>query len=169
MPISNGNNRVRNILICTFIVVIWVILDIVSKSQFSSYETGQVIGGPYFGIFQLTLVHNTGAAWGIFENNPFVLGVFSLVVCLACVVYLVFASENSIGAVVGLSLVVAGGIGNVIDRFQYGYVIDFIEPTFIEFPVFNVADIGVTCGLAIFIISAAFKIITSSKTEEETK
>ena len=49
-------------------------------------------------------------------------------------------------------LVVAGGIGNAIDRFSQGYVVDFIEPVFIDFPVFNVADIGVTCGFVLFLV-----------------
>ena len=47
-------------------------------------------------------------------------------------------------------VVVAGGLGNAIDRFALGYVVDFIEPVFIDFPVFNVADIGVTCGFVLF-------------------
>ena len=46
---------------------------------------------------------------------------------------------------------VAGGIGNALDRFTLGYVVDFIEPVFIDFPVFNVADIGVTCGFVLFL------------------
>ena len=50
---------------------------------------------------------------------------------------------------------VAGGLGNALDRFTLGYVVDFIEPVFIDFPVFNVADIGVTCGFAIFLAGMA--------------
>lgn len=54
--------------------------------------------------------------------------------------------------VVGLALVFAGGIGNAIDRFVLGYVVDYINFTFIDFPVFNIADIGVTCGIVLFLI-----------------
>ena len=54
--------------------------------------------------------------------------------------------------VVGAALVVAGGLGNAFDRFALGYVVDFIEPVFIDFPVFNVADIGVTCGFVLFLV-----------------
>ena len=49
-------------------------------------------------------------------------------------------------------MVVAGGIGNAVDRFANGFVTDFIEFSFIDFPVFNIADIGVTCGFALLII-----------------
>ncbi len=52
-----------------------------------------------------------------------------------------------------MALVVAGGLGNAIDRFTLGYVVDFIEPVFIDFPVFNVADIGVTCGFVLFVVA----------------
>ena len=53
---------------------------------------------------------------------------------------------------IGLGLVIGGGIGNAIDRFALGYVVDFIDLSFMDFPVFNIADIGVTCGLALFLI-----------------
>ena len=50
----------------------------------------------------------------------------------------------------GGALIVAGGLGNALDRFTLGYVVDFIDTTFISFPTFNVADIGVTCGFVLF-------------------
>ena len=56
-------------------------------------------------------------------------------------------------------LISAGGIGNMIDRIYRGTVIDFIEPTFVNFAVFNVADIFVTCGAAIIIIYLIVDII----------
>ena len=56
----------------------------------------------------------------------------------------------------GGALVVAGGIGNAIDRFIQGYVVDFIELSFMDFPVFNIADIGVTCGVALIFIAVIF-------------
>ena len=62
----------------------------------------------------------------------------------------------------GPSLGVAGGIGNAIDRFVRGYVVDLIDPTFIDFPVFNVADIGVTIGIVLFMAS----LIASSRRVE---
>ena len=62
----------------------------------------------------------------------------------------------------GYALVLAGGIGNAIDRFVQGYVTDFIEFSFIDFPVFNVADIGVTCGFALIVI--CYFLSATSKT-----
>ena len=54
-------------------------------------------------------------------------------------------------------------IGNAIDRFTLGFVVDFIEPTFIDFPIFNIADIGVTCGIILFIVSLLIHERTEAK------
>ena len=102
---------------------------------------------------KFVLVHNTGAAWGILAGNTMALGAFSAIVVLVLAVYfLVNAKTVNLFQTVGFGLIVAGGIGNAIDRFVQGYVTDFIAVTFIDFPVFNVADIGVTCGVVILFI-----------------
>ena len=104
------------------------------------------------------LVHNTGAAWGMFAGNTALLGVFSLVVVCALVGYFVYDRENvNLLQTIGIALVGAGGIGNAIDRFIQGYVTDFIAVTFIDFPVFNVADIGVTCGVVLLFLGFALQ------------
>jgi len=106
------------------------------------------------GLVDIRLVHNTGGAWGIFSDSTFGLGIFSLIVCLAIAVFFfVTVKQTSRLQTIAFALIVAGGIGNAIDRFMQGYVIDFIEFSFFDFPVFNVADIGVTCGFALLIIS----------------
>lgn len=135
------------------IVVAWLLVDQVTKAYFNGFSVGQTVGSPIPGVVDFTLVHNTGGAWGMLGDATVVLGVVSVVVCVVAVVYVAALPDNSLLSVVGLSLVVAGGLGNVIDRFALGYVVDFIEPVFIDFPVFNVADIGVTCGIALFLIS----------------
>ena len=76
------------------------------------------------------------------------------VVCALIVIYVfAFAKQAPWIAYLGLGLVFAGGVGNAIDRFWHGYVVDFISTAFMDFPVFNIADVGVTVGVALFIIS----------------
>lgn len=161
-------SRRRNLAILAAVLVIWLAADILSKSAFADVAVGQTVAGPYLGIFQLTLVHNTGAAWGIFGGSTLALGAFSLVACAVALIYMLAVEPrmSALGAL-GLSLVVAGGIGNAIDRFTLGYVVDFIEPVFIDFPVFNVADIGVTCGVALFIASLIIEMLKASHAEHE--
>lgn len=145
--------RGRKALAFTVVAALWIVLDAVTKAFFEQTQTvGSVVPGSELGLIRFHLVHNTGAAWGMFGDSTWMLGVLSLVVCVALVVYLfILMPKSSYGETIGLALVFAGGIGNAIDRFVRGYVVDFIETTFIDFPIFNIADIGVTCGFVIFI------------------
>ena len=132
----------------------WVAFDRATKLYADTHEVGETFVSNVLGLFDFTLVHNTGAAWGIFGDSTMPLGVFSLVVCLAILWY-VFGFRHARARLiesVPLAFVFAGGVGNAVDRLSLGYVIDFIRTTFIDFPVFNVADIGVTCGVIVFMI-----------------
>lgn len=149
--------RARNAAIFVVVVLLWLALDQLSKVAFADVAVGEVVPGTSFGIIDFLLVHNTGAAWGMFGDSTLALAIFSLVICVLAVIYLFAVAPNSgILATVSLALIVSGGIGNAIDRIANGYVIDFIHTTFIDFPVFNVADIGVTCGVILFVISLFF-------------
>ena len=146
--------RKRNAIVFACVVVVWFAVDSLTKSHFNGlYEQGEAATGPILGLVRFRLVHNTGMAWGMFDDSTFLLGALSLVVCAALVAYLfVLSPRASLLETLGISFVVAGGLGNAVDRFLLGYVVDFIEPTFIDFPVFNVADIGVTCGFVLFLV-----------------
>ena len=143
--------RRRNLCVFAAVVLLWLAADIATKAVCNGYGLGEVIAGPFLGLIQFRLAHNTGAAWGMFDDSTFALGVMSLLVCAALTAYLVATARRAnLVEVVGVALVVAGGLGNALDRFTLGYVVDFIDTTFIEFPTFNVADIGVTCGFVLF-------------------
>ena len=151
---SPSTHRKRNALVLAVLGVLWLVLDQLSKTLIDgSHAVGEHVAGPFLGIFQFTLVHNTGMAWGMLEDSTFALGLLSVAVCAVMALYLLaFEPQANLAEAFGGTLVVAGGLGNAIDRFSLGYVVDFIEPVFIEFPVFNVADIGVTCGFVLFLI-----------------
>ncbi len=155
--------RKRNAVLFAVVMLAWIVIDQLTKIFFNSYQLGELIAGPFAGIFQFRLVHNIGAAWGMFGGAVIPLALVSIAVCLVLAAYLfVFAPDSSSLTAFGIALVVAGGIGNAIDRFSLGYVVDFIEPVFIEFPVFNVADIGVTCGFALFLLGMLLEYRTAS-------
>lgn len=93
-------------------------------------------------IFHITLVHNKGAAFGILkEQAPFFIFITLLAIAIIC-----FSLKNNKLALarVSLSLILAGALGNLMDRVFFGYVIDFID--FRIWPVFNVADSAITVG-----------------------
>lgn len=103
----------------------------------------------------LSYVENSGAAWGIFSNGTLILSIVTIGICFAILYYLIREYKN-IDSFLKLTLVMilAGAIGNLIDRIRLGYVIDFIFTPLgglYNFPVFNFADIYVVLG-AIFII-----------------
>ena len=99
------------------------------------------------GLLQLTYVRNTGAAFSSFEGQQW----------LFALIFLVFTGmivreffKKSMGFTNFewwcIAAIYGGGLGNMIDRVRMGYVVDMIETTFMEFPVFNVADCFITCG-----------------------
>lgn len=143
--------RKRNAAVFVSLVALWLALDMATKAYFNGFSVGQVVAGPFLGLFQFRLVHNTGAAWGMFDESTLALGVMSVIVCVALTAYLFTVGKRaSIVETLGVALIVAGGLGNALDRFTLGYVVDFIDTTFISFPTFNIADIGVTCGFVLF-------------------
>lgn len=165
--VSDSKNTVATrATVLVAIIVAWVIFDQVTKSLVAGQRLGDQFAGPFLGLVDFRLVHNTGGAWGIFEGNPAALGIFSLVVCALLLGYYIWQRhEVNMLQTVGIALIVAGGIGNVIDRFTQGYVIDFIEFSFFDFPVFNVADIGVTCGFVLLFLGLIAAWRTEAKDE----
>ena len=104
------------------------------------------------GVMELRLVQNTGAAFSMGEGKGWIFVIIAAVMCTAILIWI--AREDGMGwpLTVGLSCVAGGGIGNMIDRLVQGSVTDFLATTFIDFPVFNVADIFVTCGVAVCLL-----------------
>ncbi len=125
------------------------------------------IDGPkefLFGLFQFRYVENTGAAFSSFSNNTEILTVVTLIIIVFCMVLLLSRKIKPLFVNICLLLVTAGGIGNVIDRILYGYVVDFIEPLFIDFAVFNFADCCITVGAFMLIGYEIYELINERKT-----
>lgn len=97
-------------------------------------------------ILQLTYYQNTGAAFSIFEQHTWVLTLISAVASVLLIVLLAKRTFNHPFAMVSLALVLAGAVGNLIDRLFLGYVTDMFQTLFMNFPIFNVADICIVCG-----------------------
>lgn len=103
------------------------------------------------GFFSLSHVRNTGAAFGMLSEQRWIFMVFTVVVLIAAVLGLCSGKIKNPWGIVALSLIIGGGIGNMIDRIFLGEVIDFFAFNFwgFQFAVFNVADIFVCCGTVI--------------------
>ena len=105
-----------------------------------------------FSLFTIEFVRNYGAAFNILSGSRFFLSFIS-VISTIILSYFIFIKENKNINKYGLSFILAGSIGNGIDRILNGYVIDFIKIKFIDFPIFNIADIVINVGVFILIIS----------------
>lgn len=114
-------------------------------------------------VFHLTYCENTGAGFGIFADYTWLLSALTFCIVAAAVIYVLFKRPKSALLMTGLTFVVGGAIGNLIDRVRLGYVIDFLDFRLIHFPVFNIADCFVTVGAVIF---AVYVLFFSDKKEQ---
>jgi signal peptidase II len=120
------------------------------------YENVVVIPG----FFNLTHIHNRGAIFGIFSRNPgrltsILLPVLSLAALVLVIYYYVKTPPSEKLMKISLTLIMAGAVGNQIDRFVRGYVIDFLD-IFVKnwhWPTFNVADSCISCGAVLLILT----------------
>ena len=133
------------------IAVAVLITDQITKlaivAQLSEGQS-QPIVGPYL---SLTVQYNTGAAFGLFPGGTVGLAVLTAVVVVVLVLWGRQATHFSAWFSAALGLSLGGAAGNLIDRVRLGYVIDFIDLHF--WPVFNIADIAITCGAVILVLS----------------
>lgn len=134
------------------IVALTLILDQVSKSlaraQFTVGETIKLIPG----VLNFTLTKNSGAAFGILSGKQPIFIAVTFVVIAVVLIYLWRQRPTSPLVVIALALVTGGAIGNLVDRIGPGWVTDFFEFGFMDFPVFNVADTAIFIGVGLLII-----------------
>lgn len=136
--------------------IILIVIDQLSKwfivQNFELYGEKVLIPG----VFSLFYIQNKGAAWGIFEGRM----VFFYIITILVVGYLIYTfhkyeiKSKLVGS--SFSLILAGAIGNFIDRLLNGYVVDMFRLDFINFPIFNVADVCLTVGVILMIIQVLF-------------
>ena len=104
------------------------------------------------GVLDLHLVMNTGAAFSICEGSQWLFALLAVVAVVACAVFVARAADLTVPFLCSLGSVAGGGVGNLIDRVTSGEVTDFLATTFVSFPVFNVADVFVTVGVALALV-----------------
>ncbi len=151
---SSPDFRLRNLGAFFLVAALWLVLDQMVKLQCESYATGTTICSNFLVLFDLRLVHNFGAAWSMFEGSVAPLIAVAAVICTLLLVFAVHESKSgSLFEMASIALVFAGGLGNMIDRIAYGYVVDMLDLRLFDFPTFNIADIGVTCGIVLLLIS----------------
>jgi len=137
--------------------VVVVVLDQATK-YLASNELRFAVPVPVLPSFNFTLLHNTGAAFSFLSDASgwqrwFFVGT-ALAVSLVIVVWLWRMGKHEVWIGAALSLILGGAVGNVIDRINFGYVIDFVDLYYGQWhwPAFNVADSAITVGATILVI-----------------
>jgi len=115
------------------------------------------------GFIELFYIQNTGGGFSILEGHTWVLTVLTAVLMAVIAVLLVKKVFSHPLAMWSLTIILGGGLGNLIDRIRLGYVVDMFNFQFIRYPVFNVADILVVCGVIGF---AAYYLLLYDKAEK---
>lgn len=145
------------------VIDILAVLLLVFFDQFTKYLAVVKLkyNPPYVlidGVLELNYLENKGAAFGMLQDKK-TLFVFMTVIMLTVVFYVLLKlpeDKKYVWWQIFLCLICAGGIGNMIDRVRFDYVVDFIYFVLIDFPVFNLADILITIGTVLFFIVIIF-------------
>lgn len=165
------NNNFLSTKVGILIVFLILFLDQISKKLIhSNLELGQSIS-VIDGFFNLCLVMNPGAAFGLFSNLPHEIRRVVLGVVTSGAMILVFvllrneAKEDKI-AQICLYSILGGALGNVVDRFRFDAVVDFLDVYYQDYhwPAFNIADSAISVGVCILLIRLSF--FSKSKTKK---
>jgi signal peptidase II len=148
-----------------FLTISLIVLALDQLSKFwvvrkiALYESVDIIPG----FFRLFHIRNTGAVWGLLDRGSstitLVLTILSLL-AFAVMLWLFHKTDRACALdLAGLSLIMGGAVGNIIDRIRFGNVVDFIELYYrsYHFPTFNIADSSLTVGVSLLIFSILFK------------
>ena len=119
------------------------------------------------GVLDIVYTQNTGMAFSILANRTWLLIALSIVALILMVLALKSALPGTRTHNVLLWLLLAGGLGNLLDRLLFGYVVDFVQIRLFRFPVFNIADICLTVS-AVLLIVALFRHPKETESEQKS-
>ena len=150
--------KVSQMCVGFLMVLLLVVVDQLTKSLAVTNLKGTEGIDLIKGVLRLQYLENFGAAFGILQNATWLFLVLTLIL-LGVFVWLMYKipfTKHYLPMHILLVFFMAGAVGNFIDRFLHAYVIDFIYFELIDFPIFNVADIYVTCSCIVFAIFIIF-------------
>ena len=154
-------------LLTLIIVISSVVLDQVTKLMVLQNIPLHADVAVLPGIFHFTYVENKGAAFGMLSDHRWVFMVVSVLAIAAFAFYIIKFKPQGKLLVSSMAMIIGGGVGNMIDRVFRSSVVDFIEVDFMEFAVFNVADIFVCVGCGLMILDVILSEVREQKKKKE--
>ena len=140
-------NRLYFILLCILIILFDQFTKYLIKTHFFSLENKDFL------IFSLEYVKNYGAAFNLFSGNRIFLSLVSIIISILLLFFILRKNNLYNLDLYSYSLILGGTLGNGLDRIYKGYVIDYISLNFVNFPVFNIADISINIGFILILYS----------------
>ena len=145
------HGRGLRVLVFWLVVILTVTIDQATKAAVTvnlEHQSMTLIPG----VIDIVYVENTGAAFSIGQGGGLIFILVAVAFLVGAMITVWNKPDLPMGLVVSIGLVAGGGMGNMVDRLMEGYVTDFIATRFIDFPVFNVADMCVTVGVIATVI-----------------
>ena len=142
-------NKIQTKIYFFSLSIFIVLIDQFTK--YLIYYNYKIFINKYFILFKLDFVKNFGAAFNVFSGNRIFLSLISIFFSIL-LIYLIFR-KNTLNSfdLYSYSFIIVGTVGNGIDRIYKGFVVDFINLNFINFPVFNIADISINIGFILLL------------------
>jgi len=144
--------RVRILLVPAVALIVFALDQITKLMVRATMDSGDFI--ELFPGFGLTRVRNEGIAFGLFPGRPGLVAALTVIALVAIGVAVARTAQRSLAVAVGGGMLIGGSLGNLIDRVARGGVTDFLDP--VAWPAFNVADIGIVCGVALIVVGLTF-------------
>ncbi|MFC6169113.1 signal peptidase II [Loigolactobacillus jiayinensis] len=138
------------------LLVVVVGCDQLVKSWITTHLALQQIQTLIPNVFSLTYLRNDGAAWSILQGKQLFFLILTPLVIIVLGYLLFKARHQNRWYALGLTLMIAGALGNFIDRLRFGYVVDMFQLDFINFPIFNLADSALTVGVILVFVYLIF-------------
>ena len=132
-------------------------------SHLTLYESAPLLPG----LVELLYIRNTGGGFSILTGHTWILTILTAILMAGIAVLLIKKTFPHPLAMWTMTIILGGGLGNLIDRVRLGYVVDMFNFQFMNYPVFNVADILVVCGVIGFAIYYIFLYEKQEKKEEQ--
>lgn len=146
---------------CPVMIILIVAFDQITKYLAKSFLYPDKAKTVISGFLEFRYAENTGMAFSMLSGGRVFFIILTAVVVVGCIIYMFSKNcQKDLWLFWTLGVIVSGGIGNLIDRIYFGYVIDFINPLFVNFAVFNIADCAVTLGtvsLVAYLLVLCFK------------
>lgn len=147
-------------------IILIVAFDQLTKFFAQKFLSDGTVAPFIKGVVQFNYAENSGMAFSLFGGARWIFIVVTVVVCGAALWYMFSDRCKPLWLYWSIGVTVAGGVGNLIDRTLYGFVIDFIEPVFMNFAIFNIADCAVTLGAVSLVSYLVLDMFKKEKKDE---